>query len=422
MTRKGLISIICGLLCLLQVGCDNSYEGLHGVSLDTNHVENQRILMFVGKSNDISRGTGVVNNVEGFAGRPFYVYSFIKGSLDAHYGETSSQNPTGCLIDASIDKAGSIQGRKVYWEPSTGLVEWSARNAPVMYYPVGEALGFNYDFFAYYVDDMKIEEKDVHRLKNSVVVDIEIDGSQDIMSSFAKPKETDLFNGLDKFDEAYAYREYSYRKECSFSWYTAQLNIHPTFIFKHHLVKLDFKLVPGHTPGIAKDLKVEKIEVYSRNKGQFTVAHKNASNIGIRFDGEPVSLELKEADGSTYRPRTVSTVSSANYGSAKVIDDMGSLLVAPGMDYYIELTVTETRDGEVVSESVRGRHHLYLGKTPGYDEGDADREDGGVFTAGGEYQVTLTMFGSMDVNVSTDLTDWQPGGNWTHDDDMLWDD
>lgn len=422
MTRKGLISIICGLLCLVQVGCDNSYEGLHGVSLDMNHVEPQRILMFVGKSNDISRGTGAVNNVEGLAERPFYVYSFIKGSLDAHYAETAVKNPTGCLIDASLDDAESIQGRKVYWQPSSGLVEWSAGNAPVMYYPEGEAIGFNYDFFAYYLDDMKIEEGDVHRLKNSVVVDIEIDGSQDIMSSYARPKDADLLNGLDKYDEAYAYREYSYRKECSFSWYTAQLNIHPTFIFRHHLVKLNFKLVPGHTPGFEKDLKIEKIEVYSRNKGQFTVAHKNASNIGIRFDGEPAGLELKESDGSEYRPRMITTVSSGNYVSGNVIDDMGSLLVAPGMDYYLDLTISETRKGEVISESVRRRHHVYLGQTPGYDPGDADREDGGEFTAGGEYLVTLTLFGSMDVNVSTDLTAWQPGGNWTHDDDMLWDD
>ena len=420
MYRRTLIWLFGILVCILHSGCtDYSYKGMYGITETEDGIDPHKVLMFVGKSNDITegtKGTGAVDDAGGLAGRYFYVYSFQKGNEEASYSETSIQNPTTCFIDASIDDPASVQGRKVYWDQKSGLVEWHDDDAGPLYYPDGDALENRYDFFAYYVDDMDLEEGDFHRSGKSVSVDIEIDGSQDVMSSFARPSDEELRYGLEDYgNQVEAGKEYAYRKECSFSWYTASINIHPTFVFRRHLVKLDFKIVPGGTPGLTKDVRIEKIEVYSKSRGRFTVVDGNPDNMGIRFEEERASLELKEKDGSDFCERMISTIPYDDPGDVPAIDDLGSLLVAPDMDYMLYVTLSETRDGEHVIAGERNELHIFQGKTPGYDEGDEEKEDGGRFEAGGEYLITLTIYGKMDVTASVDLMKWDEGGDYIYD-------
>lgn len=409
MSGRNLIWIFVLLMCLAHAGCtDYSYKGMYGITETDEGIVPHKVLMFVGKSNDITeetRGTGAVDDAGGLAGRYFYVYAFQKGNEEG-----------SCFIDASIDDPASVQGRKVYWEPESGLVEWHAAEAGPLYYPDGDALDLRYDFFAYYVDDMDLEDGDFRRSGESVSVDIEIDGSQDVMSSFAKPADEELRYGLEEYkSQIEAGKEYAYRKECSFSWYTASINIHPTFVFRRHLVKLDFKIVPGGTPGLTKDVRIEKIEVSSMNKGRFTVVDRNPDNMGIRFEEGRSCLELKEKDGSDFLERMISTFPYESSGEEAAIDDLGSLLVAPDMDYKLYVTLSETRDGEHVIAGERNELHIFQGKTPGYDEGDEEKEDGGRFEAGGEYLITLTIYGKMDVAASVDLMKWDEGGDYIYD-------
>ena len=87
------------------------------------------------------------------------------------------------------------------------------------------------------------------------------------------------------------------------------------------------------------------------------------------------------------------------------------------MEYLLYVTLAESRDGEIVSEGERNELQIYLGPTPGYDDGDENREDGGKFAAGGEYVITLTVYGKLDVVASTNLLKWNTGGDYTYDND-----
>lgn len=399
----------------------DSYRGLVDVTVTDDNFEPQRIVMFVGKSNEIKeediKGSGVISTVEGLEDKFFYIYSFLKGNIDIPYTGLASEGDNTCLIDGSLDEEGSMAGRKVFWNPESGIIEW-AHGGDHLYYPLGDARSLTYDFFAYYIDeDMPLTNENVHRKQNSVVIDVEIDGSQDLMSAYAKPTEEELTQNADTPEDV------SHRERCSYSHFTASLNIHPRFVFKHHLTKLDFKIVPGGTPGTTKDVTIEKIEIRSMTRGKFTVADKNPANLRVVFDSDHYDdLPLKEKAGEDFVPRLITTISGDEVTDG-VIDDLGSFLVAPDEKYEIFVTLSEMREDGLVSESERNRLEVYLGQTPEEDEGDGDREDDGNFGAGHEYLITLTIYGKMDIKVGTELLDWDDGGGFDYDyDEEHWKD
>lgn len=416
MKRQTLIFMVFTLLCLTQMGChDFSYQGLHDVVVEEEDTNPQKVIMFIGTSTNIqylepngtgkddsTKGTGVIGSVEGFTDKSFNIYAFLSRTQTSTYELSAKEDSLLCLIDGSLDDPESIMGREAMWNPESNLIDWKGNAKPV-FYPTGEALGLTYDFFAYYVDDMELKNEDFHRTHDSVEIDIEIDGSQDIMSAVAVAAEDELWFGTEDS------REYAYRKECTYSYYTAQLGIHPRFIFKHHLTKLDFRVVPGVTGNMKKDIRVDKVEVYSKHKANFVVAHRNhnhvGNNMGVFFKGEKANLVLKEEDGSEFQGRMLSTVPDAV--SAVPIDDFASLLVAPDTEYYIYLTLSEWRDGRQVSSSERNEVYVYLGN--GTDD------DMPSFEAGNEYMITMTVHGQMDVDVSVEMVEWEQGGDFNFD-------
>lgn len=416
MKRQTLIFMVFTLLCLTQMGChDFSYQGLHDVVVEEEDTNPQKVIMFIGTSTNIqylepngtgkddsTKGTGVIGSVEGFTDKSFNIYAFLSRTQTSTYELSAKEDSLFCLIDGSLDDPESIMGREAMWNPESNLIDWKGNAKPV-FYPTGEALGLTYDFFAYYVDDMELKNEDFHRTQDSVEIDIEIDGSQDIMSAVAVAAEDELWFGTEDS------REYAYRKECTYSYYTAQLGIHPRFIFKHHLTKLDFRVLPGVTGNMKKDIRVDKVEVYSKHKANFVVAHRNhnhvGNNMGVFFKGEKANLVLKEEDGSEFQGRMLSTVPDAV--SAVPIDDFASLLVAPDTEYYIYLTLSEWRDGRQVSSSERNEVYVYLGN--GTDD------EMPSFEAGNEYMITMTVHGKMDVDVSVEMVEWEQGGDFNFD-------
>ena len=416
MKRQTLIFMVFTLLCLTQMGChDFSYQGLHDVVVEEEDTNPQKVIMFIGTSTNIqylepngtgkddsTKGTGVIGSVEGFTDKSFNIYAFLSRTQTSTYELSAKEDSLFCLIDGSLDDPESIMGREAMWNPESNLIDWKGNAKPV-FYPTGEALGLTYDFFAYYVDDMELKNEDFHRTQDSVEIDIEIDGSQDIMSAVAVAAEDELWFGTEDS------REYAYRKECTYSYYTAQLGIHPRFIFKHHLTKLDFRVLPGVTGNMKKDIRVDKVEVYSKHKANFVVAHRNhnhvGNNMGVFFKGEKANLVLKEEDGSEFQGRMLSTVPDAV--SVVPIDDFASLLVAPDTEYYIYLTLSEWRDGRQVSSSERNEVYVYLGN--GTDD------EMPSFEAGNEYMITMTVHGKMDVDVSVEMVEWEQGGDFNFD-------
>lgn len=406
--KKGtLISVFVLSVSALLTGCvDDSYRGFVDVDMSVDNDVPHEVYMTLGEPSDITngvsitKGTGVIGSVDGFTGKTFHIYAFNQDDFTS-METTAVQDTIRCLVDGSLDDPESLMGREAKWNPQTEFVEWASGDRPI-YYPIGEGSGHIYDFFAYYVDDMELTNEDFHRTERSVMIDIEIDGSQDLMSSKAAPTEEQLAKIEDE-------KERVYRQYCSYSYYTASRTIplHPNFIFKHHLVKLSFRIVPGGTPGMTKDVMVERIDLESRYKGKFTVADKNnPTNVGVRFDKDLKHLTLSEKDGSEFVPRLVSTFSNG-YVESGVINDLGCLLVAPADSYRLFVTLSETRDGDVISTGETNEVVIY--NTP--------TEDKSEFEAGHEYLITLTVYGKMDVRVGTEMIEWGLGGDYTYDQD-----
>lgn len=404
MSRRLFIYLLGALLCMMQMSCvDDSYTGTVYVKEYTDEGMPHEVMITIGESEDIvaplvsaTKGTGVIGGVSGFAGKDFYVYAFNRDD-ETDYSILGARDSVRCLVDGSLDSLTSVQGRRASYNPKTEYVEWSASDMPI-YYPMGENEGHVYDFFAYYLDDMDVTNEQFHRNESNVTIDIEIDGSQDIMSSKAKLTKKQEEAILEKSD----FWETQTVIACSYSYYTAARGINPNFVFKHHLVKLDFKLVPGSIAGASKDIKIDRIEVRSEYKASFNVADKyDEGNVGLTFGADTTTLALTERDGSAFAGRLLTTFKDGQVIDG-VIDDMGSLLVAPRDEYDLIITLSEVDEASnnQTSEPYSNIRVLSVGT----------EKDPQSFVAGSEYLVTLTVYGKMDVRVSTTVKEWEDGG------------
>ena len=400
MKRRNLIYILGILLCLMQAGClDDSYTGTVFVEEEMEEGALHEIRMTIGGAEQ-TRGSGVIGDVSSFAGKDFYVYAFNRDTK-TDYSTVSATDSLRCLVDGSYDDPESLMGRRAYWNPATEVVEWGVGESPI-YYPMGENEGHDFDFFAYYLDNIEPANEDIIRSNDDIKINIEIDGSQDLMSAKAKPTKAQLEDILDKQGEVAMLLQ---REHC-YSYYTASHNLNPNFDFIHHLVKLDFKLVPGGTPGMTKDVTVEKIEIRTKHKATFTVADKYDDNrLGLKFREDTTRLVLKERDGSEYRPRLISTVNKVGAVTDGIVDDLGSLLVAPDVEYYLYIVLGEVQENGLVLESKENEKVIYQGT----------EEDKIEFTAGNEYLITLTIYGQMDVRVNAEIGKWEEGGDYEYD-------
>lgn len=193
-----------------------------------------------------------------------------------------------------------------------------------------------------------------------------------------------------------------------YSYYSALEDIQPEFYFKHHLVKLDFKMKPGLTPGVQKKVTVNKIEVRSKNKAKFIVADKsNPTNLGLEFGDDYGRLLLAEADGSPFRDDYVITTVADADAMVTPMSIGGSLFVAPGTRYELYVTLSEERDDGTEMGTHENTVKLY--------QGNAD--DPKPFEAGNQYTITMNVYGEMEVRVSAELGEWEENGDFEYDPD-----
>ena len=151
---------------------------------------------------------------------------------------------------------------------------------------------------------------------------------------------------------------------------------------------------------MTKDVIVKKIEVLSKCKAAFTVADKYDENkLGLKFGDEKKRMELKEPDGSNFIPRVIRTVDKIGQSEDGIIDDLGSMMVAPDEEYYLYVVLGE-KMGSIDIDDNENEIHVY--------QGLPDRKT--MFAAGYEYMITLTIYGQMDIRVNADINIWDDGG------------
>ena len=386
------------------------------------NVSEQQIRLGVASSKVQTRGTGTVGGMTDaenvWAGQTLWVYMLQKGSMDLAYykapaGGTTAAAETEVFNNKKFNAPNAADNTK------SGLA--TTADGTIAYYPVSG----NYDFWGYRVDDA-VAGDPVVKLVNDAgdevaadqatkrVVDIKIDGSQDIMAGKAAPSTDEvakLGNYADNFYSAYAARK----------------GVQPNITFNHLLTRFTFEVRAGSkaTAGLPAGgntdaVKVTGVSVDSKTTGTLTVAYtgetKAAADL-LTFTGDASALTLKQRDAALADNNAplvaLEPVSLTWTDDAATIGDVikvgEALLVAPGQTEY-PLTIALSQD---VLQKV-GETKVTM---PLEQKATIKMDGVKAFEPGKSYKVTITVYGLEEIKVTATLVPWVDGGSIDIDDD-----
>lgn len=386
------------------------------------NVSELQIRLGVASSKVQTRGTGTVGGMTDaenvWAGQTLWVYMLQKGSMDLAYYKAPA---VGGVATPDVE----VFNNKKFTAPDaanntkSGLA--TTADGTIAYYPVSG----NYDFWGYRVDDaagatpvVKTVDDTGAAVEANVatkrVVDITIDGSQDIMAGKAVPSTdevTKLGNYADNFYSAYAARK----------------GVQPNITFNHLLTRFTFEVRAGSkaTAGLPAGgntdaVKVTGVSVDSKTTGTLTVAYTGATKEAaelLTFTGDASALTLKQRDAALADNNAplvaLEPVSLTWTDDAATIGDVikvgEALLVAPGETEY-PLTISLSQD---VLEQLTGAK-----VTKPLEQKATIKMDGvKAFEPGKSYKVTITVYGLQEIEVTATLVPWADGGSIDIDDD-----
>ena len=266
-----------------------------------------------------------------------------------------------------------------------------------------------YQFFAYHVDDATDMTKSPNRYADYVAYEINIDGTQDLMYSYAQPTSEQLsqikdltnpsnktfFNNIDKL---------------TYSTESALRDLIPTFKMEHQLAYVKFFLKAEKVGGVdTLDAEVEKVRVKNiiiKNvpfKGEFIVAAEDTDRLGIAFtsDSTHYYMPMKNIDGSV-------VPGNSNGFTPLTPDTIGcwvgaGILLPPAMKYTLEMDCY-IEEGEGKDNSGYNQE-FHLSLTEG-------------FKAGHQYEVTIKVYGPRNISFNYGSVEWKEGGDISIDEDF----
>lgn len=386
------------------------------------NVSEQQIRLGVASSKVQTRGTGTVGGMTDaenvWAGQTLWVYMLQKGSMDLAYYKAPAVGTTAAA-ETEVFNNKKFNAPNAADNTKSGLA--TTADGTIAYYPVSG----NYDFWGYRVDDA-VAGDPVVKLVNDAgdevaadqatkrVVDIKIDGSQDIMAGKAAPSTDEvakLGNYADNFYSAYAARK----------------GVQPNITFNHLLTRFTFEVRAGSkaTAGLPAGgntdaVKVTGVSVDSKTTGTLTVAYtgetKAAADL-LTFTGDASALTLKQRSTAAVdnnealvalEPVSLTwTDDSATIGDVIKVGE--ALLVAPGKTEY-PLTIALSQD---VLQKV-GETKVTM---PLEQKATIKMDGVKAFEPGKSYKVTITVYGLEEIKVTATLVPWVDGGSIDIDDD-----
>ena len=386
------------------------------------NVSEWQIRLGVASSKVQTRGTGTVGGMTDaenvWAGQTLWVYMLQKGSMDLAYYKAPAVGTTAAA-ETEVFNNKKFNAPNAADNTKSGLA--TTADGTIAYYPVSG----NYDFWGYRVDDA-VAGDPVVKLVNDAgdevaadqatkrVVDIKIDGSQDIMAGKAAPSTDEvakLGNYADNFYSAYAARK----------------GVQPNITFNHLLTRFTFEVRAGSkaTAGLPAGgntdaVKVTGVSVDSKTTGTLTVAYtgetKAAADL-LTFTGDASALTLKQRDAALADNNAplvaLEPVSLTWTDDAATIGDVikvgEALLVAPGQTEY-PLTIALSQD---VLQKV-GETKVTM---PLEQKATIKMDGVKAFEPGKSYKVTITVYGLEEIKVTATLVPWVDGGSIDIDDD-----
>lgn len=384
----------------------------------------QKIKIGMGvQANVATRGTGTVGAVgekeNTWAKQTVNVYMLNKGTLDlAKFGEDPIYENT--VLTTPADNASGI---------ATELVE----NVPqYKYYPTTKTA---FDFWGYRLDDADVtaegdrdgsataaaikSNKFVPYISgDSLLIGFNIDGTQDIMAGKAVPTEEEI-------------------NKCGgeaniYSAFAARRDVQPNIKFEHLLSRLNFQVLDGkktETTDEDKAVKVTGITVKSKATGKLVIAYQGAEttfeNVSDQLivdkdaDSEKDAALLKElkvkqrADGAplTQNLKDLAPVTPAWNNGMAMATQVGEALLAIPADKY-EITINLKQKVQVKGDKLTPQEGDFEEKEYTYEadlKNTVNPEKG--FEPGYSYNVTITVYGLSEIQITTTLTPWKDGGN-----------
>ena len=376
------------------------------------------------QANVATRGTGTVGAVgekeNTWAKQTVNVYMLNKGTLDlAMFGAEPIYKNT--VLTTPADNASGI------------ATEFDTDGATPLYkyYPTTKTA---FDFWGYRLDDANdttatdqegsataaaIENnKFVPYLSgDSLLIGFKIDGTQDIMAGKAVPTEEEIAKcgGVDNIYSAFA----------------ARREVQPNIKFEHLLSRLNFQVLDGKKTEPTdedKAVKVTGITVKSKATGKLVIAYKGAAafeNVSDQLivdkdaDSEKDAALLKElkvkqrAEGAplTQNLEDLAPVTPKWNNGMAMATQVGEALLAIPADKY-EITINLKQKVQVKGDKLTPQEGDFEEKEYTYEADLKNTANPGQgFEPGYSYNVTITVYGLSEIQITTTLIPWKDGGN-----------
>lgn len=404
----------------MLTACSN--EDTLGGNGDQN-VSEQQIRLGVASSKVQTRGTGTVGGMteaeNKWAGQTLWVYMLQKGSMELGYYKTPA-DAAGAAVGTAVFDNKEFKAPNTAESTVSGLA--TTADGTIAYYPVSG----NYDFWGYRVDDAVTGTPDVKLVDDTDtevaadqatkrVVDITIDGSQDIMAGKATPS-ADEVTKLGNYDQNF------------YSAYAARKGVQPNITFNHLLTRFTFEVRAGSkatagagASGNTEAVRVQGVSVESLTDGKLTVAYKGetkeaADLLTFTGDASPLTLKQRAAGADNNAPLVdleevaLTWPADANATVGDVLPVGEALLVAPGQTEY-PLTIA-------LAQKVKKNTTAADKEDMALEQKATIKIDGTQkFEPGKSYKVTITVYGLEEIEVTATLVPWQDGGSIDIDDD-----
>lgn len=377
------------------------------------------------QANVATRGTGTVGAVGAenntWAKQTVNVYMLNKGTLDlAKFGEDPIYENT--VLTTPADNASGIASELVGGVPQ------------YKYYPTTKTA---FDFWGYRLDDANdatgtadqegtdskvavTSGKYVpYTSGDSLLIGFKIDGTQDIMAGKAVPTEEEIAKcgGVDNIYSAFAARRY----------------VQPNIKFEHLLSRLNFQVLAGaeSTTDANTGVKVTGITVKSKATGKLVIAYQGEAttfaNVSDQLivdkdaDAEKDAALLKELKVMQRDASSTSLTDNLvdlqpvtpkwNNGMALATQVGEALLAIPANEYEITINLQQKvqvkgdKGHPTDPDDFQTKDYTYtadLKNTVNPDKG---------FEPGYSYNVTITVYGLSEIQITTTLIPWKDGGN-----------
>lgn len=377
------------------------------------------------QANVATRGTGTVGAVGAenntWAKQTVNVYMLNKGTLDlAKFGEDPIYENT--VLTTPADNASGIASELVGGVPQ------------YKYYPTTKTA---FDFWGYRLDDANdatgtadqegtdskvavTSGKYVpYTSGDSLLIGFKIDGTQDIMAGKAVPTEEEIAKcgGVDNIYSAFA----------------ARRDVQPNIKFEHLLSRLNFQVLAGaeSTTDANTGVKVTGITVKSKATGKLVIAYQGEAatfaNVSDQLivdkdaDAEKDAALLKELKVMQRDASSTSLTDNLvdlqpvtpkwNNGMALATQVGEALLAIPANEYEITINLQQKvqvkgdKSSPTAPDDFQTKDYTYtadLKNTVNPDKG---------FEPGYSYNVTITVYGLSEIQITTTLIPWKDGGN-----------